>query len=165
MKEQYRRERKLLERAIKEERLLRAWTFASLIDDHKDRGINIDRSLKALEFNHGIKINYTDLFVFLYQVRRSVFCQTVWNMPRGVISNSFRELYWFIYYRKTDAPNKSKESVISDIKRRFNEMSIDNHVGAILRKAFDECEHALALLQSRSIISMMRDENRYTVTD
>lgn len=164
MKEQYRRERKLLARAIKEERLLRAWTFAALIYDHSDRNVNIDRMLKALEFNHGIKINYTDLLVFLHQVRRGVFCQTVWNNPR-MISNSFRELYWFIYHRRNDGPNKDKERVISDIKKRFNDISIDNHVGALLRKAFDECEHALALLQSRSIISMMRDKNRYTVTD
>lgn len=158
MKEQYRRERKLLAQASKEDRLSRAWYFARIVEDFCEGGLNIDYSLRLLYSNYKVRAYYIDLIEFLKRMEDGVCCKTLWKHHRKICA-AFWELN---IYKCHDI---SKGTAISRIKARYDPAPGSNYTGAVLRKAFDECEHALALLQSRSLISMMIDKNDYTLLD
>lgn len=154
MKEQYRRERKLLAQMKNENRLSLAWYFAKIVVEFYEGELDVEYTINLLASNYKVRIYYTDLIEFLLQIRNGIYCKTL-----GAYCRKICAAFWELYIYKCH--DISKDTAISRIKARYDPVPRTNYTGAVLRKAFDECEHALALLSSRPVFLMMKDDDRW----
>ncbi|PNE28131.1 hypothetical protein BHU09_08670 [Tannerella sp. oral taxon 808] len=121
-------------------RILSVWLFAhSLVQYFDGDGNYLDFAEKLFWNDYRIYVRKEDMIDIFDAIRSGICCRTLgtdtWN-----ICASFYVLYMYL------RGDYNKGSAVAQIKGLYNPVPGSNYTGAVLRKAFDECEHALTIL-------------------